>query len=219
MSDSEFFALICTHFRFFSLFSIALLTVSCSAVTTMSDADALKTLRDLTKGNKLPPEGVVADIENRFAKPGRARSPDSYARVSGSKIPILTGRRRFSIREFFARKRTSGLRALAARARSCNRGQSRGGDDVFRAARVGIPTSLRAREAKILWATSAMQSGQAARIPAFLQELNEKIRRTRSFGRQNPMRRRAIRRKQLNSTARFIFTARDRGRQGSRDEN
>jgi soluble lytic murein transglycosylase len=37
-----------------------------------------------------------------------------------------------------------------------------------------FPTSLRAREAKILRATSALQIGQAAQIPAFLSELNSK---------------------------------------------
>ncbi|HVE59779.1 MAG TPA: lytic transglycosylase domain-containing protein, partial [Pyrinomonadaceae bacterium] len=37
-----------------------------------------------------------------------------------------------------------------------------------------FPNSLRAREAKLLWANSAIQSGQAAQVPAFLQDLNDK---------------------------------------------
>src|SRR5215203_1396384 len=73
MSDFRFF-----RFNFYSvlvslIFTFALLTVplssSCSAfVTPMSEDDALKTLRELTKGDKLPPEAVVAEIETRFAK-------------------------------------------------------------------------------------------------------------------------------------------------------
>ena len=73
MSKFKFYRFNFNSFLSFSIFALALLTVplstSCSAlVTTMSDDDALKTLRELTKDGKLPSEGIVADIENRFAK-------------------------------------------------------------------------------------------------------------------------------------------------------
>jgi predicted negative regulator of RcsB-dependent stress response len=42
-------------------------TSSCSAaVTELSEDDALKVLRDLTKNGKLPAESIVADIERRY---------------------------------------------------------------------------------------------------------------------------------------------------------
>src|SRR5687768_18574467 len=44
-------------------------TASCSAfVREMTEDDALKTLRALTKDGKLPSESAVLEIENRFAK-------------------------------------------------------------------------------------------------------------------------------------------------------
>ena len=73
MSDFKFFRFNFYLFLSYFVFALALLTIplttGCSAfVTPMTDEDALKTLRELTKDNKLPPESIVADIENRFSK-------------------------------------------------------------------------------------------------------------------------------------------------------
>ena len=46
--------------------------------------------------------------------------------------------------------------------------------NVFAGLIKDFPNSLRAREAKLLWANSAIQAGQAAQVPAFLQNLNDK---------------------------------------------
>ena len=46
--------------------------------------------------------------------------------------------------------------------------------NVFAELARDFPTSLRAREAQILWATSANAANQSDKIPAFLQNLNDK---------------------------------------------
>jgi soluble lytic murein transglycosylase len=175
MSDFRLFRFNFHCLLVFSFFSIALLTVSCSAlVTSMSDADALKTLRDLTRGDKLPPEAVVAEIENRFAKT-----------KAGALAKLLRARIRFENSDFtgaaqilnspvFREKTNLADYALWLRGRALrSAGQHAEAMTVFAQMIQEHPTSLRAREAKILWANSAMQSGQAAKIPAFLQDLNE----------------------------------------------
>lgn len=176
MSDFKFFRFNFHSFLVFAFFSIALLTVSCSAalVTPMSDADALKTLRDLTKGDKLPPESVVANIETRFANTR-----------AGALAKLLRARIKFQNSDFdgaaqilntnvFREKTNLADYALWLRGRALqSAGKHAEAMTVFARLAQEHPTSLRAREAKILWANSAMQSGQAAQIPAFLQDLND----------------------------------------------
>lgn len=167
---------------FFSLiiFALALLivpfTTSCSAIVTpMSDDDVLKTLRDLTKDGKLPSEGIVTDIENRFA-----------GRKSGALAKLLRARIRFENKDFdgaanllntdiFREKTNLADYALWLRGRALqSTGKHAEAMTVFAQITNEFPTSLRSREAKILWANSAMNAGQAAQIPAFLKDLNEK---------------------------------------------
>ena len=62
------FYTILTNLVFTAAILLIPFTFSCSAlVTKMSEDDALKILRDLTKNGKLPAESVVADIEKRYA--------------------------------------------------------------------------------------------------------------------------------------------------------
>jgi soluble lytic murein transglycosylase len=167
-------------FLSFSIFALALLTVplstSCSAfVTPMSDDDALKTLRELTKDGKLPSEGIVAEIENRFAKTR-----------AGALAKLLRARIKFENADFngaaqilntnvFREKTKLADYALWLRGRALqSAGNHTEAMNVFAALIKDFPNSLRAREAKLLWANSAMQSGQAAQVPAFLQDLNDK---------------------------------------------
>jgi len=167
-------------FLSFSIFALALLTVplttSCSAlVTPMSDDDALKTLRELTKDGKLPSEGIVADIENRFAKT-----------KAGVLAKLLRARIRFENSDFngaaqilntnvFREKTKLADYALWLRGRALqSAGNHAEAINVFAGLIKDYPNSLRAREAKLLWANSAIQSGQAAQVPAFLQDLNDK---------------------------------------------
>lgn len=176
MSDFKIFRFNFHSLLFFSFFALAFFTVSCSAVVKpMSDDDALKTLRDLTRDGKLPPEGVVANIENRFART-----------KAGALAKLLRARIKFENSDFdgaaqildssaFREKTNLADYALWLRGRALqSAGKHAEAMTVFAQMVRDFPTSLRAREAKILWANSAMQSGQAAKIPAFLQDLNDK---------------------------------------------
>ncbi|HEY8563503.1 MAG TPA: transglycosylase SLT domain-containing protein [Pyrinomonadaceae bacterium] len=180
MSEFKSFRFNLYSFLTVSLFAFALLSVplttSCSAfVTTMSDDDALKTLRDLTKNDKLPPEGVVADIENRFAKT-----------KAGALAKLLRARIKFQNSDFdgaaqvlnsgvFRDKTNLADYALWLRGRAlAGAGKHAEAMGVFAELVREHPTSLRASEAKLLWANSAFEAGQAAQVPAFLQDLNER---------------------------------------------
>lgn len=164
----------------FSVFAAALLlvplTASCSAfVTEMKEDDALKVLRDLTKDGKLPAESIVADIERRYANT-----------KTGALAKLLRARIKFEANDFagaaqilnsdvFAQKTTLGDYALWLRGRALqSAGNHSEAMQVFEKASQEFPDSLRSNESKLLWANSALQSGQAARIPNFLSELNDK---------------------------------------------
>ena len=180
MSKFKFYRCDFHSFLIVAIFAFALLTVplstSCSAfVTPMSDDDALKTLRELTKNGKLPPEGVVAEIENRFSKT-----------KAGALAKLLRARIRFENSDFegaaqilntnvFREKTKLTDYALWLRGRALqSAGKHAEAMAVFSQIIKDFPTSLRAREAKLLWASSAMQSGQTGQVPAFLQDLNNK---------------------------------------------
>jgi soluble lytic murein transglycosylase len=176
MSYNKYFRFNFQAFLIFTFFSIVLFTLSCSAfVTPMTDADALKTLRDMTKGDKLPPEGVVAEIETRFAKTKagalakllRARIKFQNSDFDGAAQILNTGifREKTKLADYALWLRGRALAAAAKHPEAMT---------VFAQLAEEFPTSLRAREARILWANSALQAGQAAKVPAFLQELTDK---------------------------------------------
>lgn len=162
------------------LFTFALLvvpfTTSCSAVVTqMSEEQAAQVLRALTKDGKMPPENAVLDIENRFSKT-----------KTGALAKLLRARIRFEAKDFagaasvlnspvFREKTTITDYALWLRGKSLqNIGYHAEAMNVFGELVRDFPDSLRAREAKLLWANSAMASGKASEIPNFLSELNAK---------------------------------------------
>lgn len=173
------------RFNFHSIFTILVfslgfllvpLTMSCSAVVReMNETDALKILRDLTKNGKLPPENIVLEIENRFAKT-----------KSGALAKLLRARIRFENNDFngaaqilnnniFKEKTNLGDYALWLRGRSLqSAGNHAEAMSIFENLVKEFPTSLRANNSKILWATSALTSGQAAQIPNFLKDLTGK---------------------------------------------
>lgn len=162
--------LICAAFFFVPLMS------SCSAlVTQMSEEQAAQLLRALTKDGKLPPESAVLDIENRFSKT-----------KTGALAKLLRARIRFEANDFanvasildspvFREKTSVADYALWQRGKALqNAGNHQSAMNVFGELVRDFPDSLRARESKLLWATSATASGQADKVPAFLQELNDK---------------------------------------------
>ena len=173
------------HFNLHSLFTILIfslgfllipLTTSCSAfVREMTDADALKTLRDLTRDGKLPPESVVLEIENRFAK----SKPGALAKLLRARIRFenndFNGAAQILNTNVFKDKTALGDYALWLRGRALqSAGNHAEAMSVFDRLVKEFPTSLRVREAKSLWANSALASGQAAQIPNYLKDLSDK---------------------------------------------
>ncbi len=155
-------------------FLVAPLMLSCSAfVSQMSEEQAAQVLRALTKDGKLPSENAVLDIENRFPKT-----------KTGALAKLLRGRIRFETNDFagaagildstvFREKTTVADYALWMRGKSLQQiGNHAEAMTVFAELARDFPESLRARESRILWATSAIASGQAAKVPDFLSGAN-----------------------------------------------
>ena len=151
------------------------LTTACSTlVTQMSEEQAAQILRSLTKDGVLPPESIVLDIENRYSKT-----------KTGALAKLLRARIRFETNDYngaanildspvFREKTTVADYALWLRGKSLQQaGNHTGAMNVFAELARDFPTSLRAREAQILWATSANAANQSDKIPTFLQSLND----------------------------------------------
>jgi soluble lytic murein transglycosylase len=148
------------------------LTTSCSAQT---EEQALRSLRDMTREDKLPPEDLVINIENRFA-----------GKKTGALAKLLHARIRFENKDYasassilntdqIAKLTKLGDYALWMRGRaSQNAGNNAEAMNVFSSLIRDYPDSVRAREAKILWATSAIASGKATEVPDLLKELTDK---------------------------------------------
>ncbi len=153
-------------------FLLAPLTTSCSAVVSkMSEEQAVQILRVLTKDGKLPPENAVLDIENKFAKT-----------KTGALAKLLRARIRYETNDFggaaqilastvFREKSVLPDYTLWLRGKSLQQtGNHTEAMNVFGELVRDFPESLRARESKSLWATSALAAGQAAQVPVFLQD-------------------------------------------------
>jgi soluble lytic murein transglycosylase len=170
---------LCNLHSFFTIFIFACglllipLTASCSAVVReMTETDALEIIRQLTKDGKLPPESSVLEIENRFANTR-----------TGALAKLLRARIRFESGDYdgaaqiltsnvFRDKTKLGDYALWLRGRALQQaGKHVEAMNSFAQLSKDFPNSMRAREAKILWANSALQSGGAAQIPNFLKDL------------------------------------------------
>lgn len=165
----KFFDLVALFF-----FSLVLFTVGCSAQT---EDQALVSLRQMTKDGKLPPENLVISIETRFD-----------GTKTGTLARLLHARIRFENNDFagaaailnsdvYAKKTSVGDYALWLRGRAL---QSSGNHSeamkAFEKLLREYPASTRDDNARLLWAASAIQSGQAARVPEFLAPLNKESR-------------------------------------------
>ena len=157
-------------------FLLVPLTTSCSAfVPQMSEEQAAETLRILTRDGKLPSEAAVLQIENRFSK-----------MRTGALAKLLRARIRFETRDFdgaaqilnstvFREKTTVADYALWLRGKALlQAGKQAEAMNVFAELVRDFPDSLRAREIKLLWADSVLQSGQADKIPTFLKDSIDK---------------------------------------------
>jgi len=152
-------------------FLLAPLTTSCSAlVTQMSEEQAAQLLRVLTKEGKLPPENAVLDIESRFAN----TKTGALAKLLRARIRFetndLNGAAQILASNVFREKMTLPDYALWLRGKALQQtGNHNEAMNAFAELVRDFPDSLRASESKLLWAESAMQAGQAAQVPTFLQ--------------------------------------------------
>lgn len=150
-----------------------LLTVGCSAQQT--EEQALASLRQMTSSGKLPPENVVADIGSRFA-----------GKRTGALAKLLHARIRFENKDFagaaailnsdiFRKKTTVADYALWLRAKSLqNAGDHAQATRVAEELLRDFPDSIRTRDARLMWATSAIATGRGGEVPGFLTDLIEK---------------------------------------------
>lgn len=146
--------------------------VGCSAQQT--EDQALESLRQMTRAGKLPPEGVVADIERRFA-----------GKRTGALAKLLRARIRFESKDFagaadvlnsdvFSKSTKLADYPWWLRGRSLQQiGDHQGAMSAFARVWSEYPNSVRARDSKLLWADSAIMSGSAAKVPTELAKLVE----------------------------------------------
>ncbi len=165
-----------TNFVFCTCLLLVLLTTSCTALTPQqSDEQALKVLREMTSDGKFPPESVVLQIENTFS---RSRT--------GALAKLLRAWIHFENKDFegaaaildsdvFRSKTNVADYALWLRGKSLEQA-SRHTEamSIFAELSKNFPNSLRIRQANLLWAGSALQSGQTAQVPNFLNGLIDK---------------------------------------------
>lgn len=156
---------------FLNLLVCLFLTVSCSGQT---EEQALAQLRQMTADGELPAESVVADIEKRFA-----------GKHTGVLAKLLRARIRFERNDFagaaalldgpeFGSRTKLGDHALWLRGRALqSSGDHAGAMNVFDTLLKAYPDSIRIREAKLLWAQSAIAAGQAVNVPPMLVELSQ----------------------------------------------
>ncbi len=154
------------------LLSTALFVISCSAQQT--EEQALQSLREMTRGGKLPAESVVSSIESRFAN-----------RKTGALAKLLRARIKFENKDFtgaaaildsnvFETKTKVGDHALWLRGRSLQSAGRHGEaiavfDELVRK----YPNFVHKAWARRAWAESALSSGRAVDVPGFLVELSE----------------------------------------------
>jgi len=148
------------------------LTISCSAQT---EEQALKSLRDMTREGRLPPEDYVTGIETRFA-----------GKKTGALAKLLRARIRYENKDFATAASILNTDTIAKLTRLGDyalwlRGQALAGAgnhaeamNVFSALLREYPESVRTRDAKILWATSAIAAGRALEVPGVLGDLSGK---------------------------------------------
>ncbi len=167
---------ILTLFLLVTGFLLIPLSSSCSALTPQqSEEKMLEVLRQMTRDGKLPSEDVVLKIEATYPKS-----------KTGALAKLLRARIRFETNDYngaaeilssglFREKTTVGDYALWLRGKALQQaGNHVEAMMVFEDLIKTFPNSLRTREAYLLWANSAAQIGQNARISDFLKPLTDK---------------------------------------------
>lgn len=153
--------------------ALAPLSLSCSAFGGgMSDEEALKTIREMSVNGKLPPESVVIDIENRFSR----SKVGALAKLMRARIRYasgdFTGAASILNSSVFADYTNLNEYALWLRGKSL---QSSGNHTeavaVLKTLIDKHTDFVKVTDAKLAWATSAIEAGLASDVPGSLTEL------------------------------------------------
>ncbi len=147
-------------------------SLSCSA---QSQDAALRSLRRMTKDGKLPSEAVVANIESRF----RETKTGALATLLRARIRMQNGDPAGAARllnsNIFSQKTRLEDYALWLRGRALLKAnQHLYAQRTFEELVRKYPGSMRVREARLLWAKSLADSGQASKINSALGSLVER---------------------------------------------
>ncbi len=160
------------HALIIVLFSIIFTTSCTSCEAQPTEQQALEQLRMLTKDGNLPPENTVLQLENRFAN----SKTGALAKLLRARIRLqnLDGNGAAEIlnSNVIKQKTTLGDYALWLRGKGlmqANRFPE--AISAFQQLTVEFPASSRLREAKLLWAESAIYGGLAGNVPNILQDL------------------------------------------------
>lgn len=160
-------------FQFISVAFILIITtfsLSCSAQQT--EEQALQSLRQMMKDGKLPPESMVQQIESRFSN----TKTGALCKLVRAQIRMTSndfnGAAEILNSNIFSQKTTVGDYALWLRGKALiQAGRFGEAQTTFEKLVAEFPNSLRYREGKLLWANAAISNAQAAKVPAFLNDL------------------------------------------------
>lgn len=145
-------------------------TAGCSAQT---EEQALRSLREMTRDGKLPPEAQVAAIESKFA-----------GKKTGSLAKLLRAWIKFQNKDYagaaglldtnvFEKTTRVADHAMFLRGRALQgAGDNASAGQVFATLIERYPNFVDLRDARIAWANSAVMSGNALEVPARLVDLS-----------------------------------------------
>lgn len=140
-----------------------------------SEEQALQSLRQMTRDGRTPPEAFILQIESRFAntKTG-ALAKLLRAQIRFNQFSVNDAAEILNSNVFHQRTQVADY-ALWLRGRALQQaGKHAEAMRVFEQLIREFPTSLRLREARLLWAESALQTNQPQNIPFFVKDLIEK---------------------------------------------
>lgn len=154
------------------LFLTLAFSAACSAQT---EEQALGSLREMTRDGKLPQEGLVANIESRFA----GKKAGALARLLRARIKFesgdFAGAAALLSSDVFSKQTKLVDHALWLRGKAL---QSAGNHvEALKALSKLLNDhgdSIRTRNAKLLWGESALAAGRAVEVPRFLADLVNK---------------------------------------------
>ncbi|MEO8648627.1 MAG: hypothetical protein ABI539_05630, partial [Acidobacteriota bacterium] len=149
-----------------------LVVLSAAGCSAQTEEQALQSIREMTRGGRVPPEDYIASIESRFA----GKRTGALAKLLRAKIKYdnkdFTGAAALLDSDTFARVTKVADHALYLRGLAFQQAANYAeAVKVFSRLANEFHGSLRTREARLLWAESAVRTGSAADVPEILKDL------------------------------------------------